>query len=315
LAAEYAYQNGPYAAAPNAADLAAYNAGESSPLEGVGIFQKFGVPDVLTGKWGSGTGESLFANAISALGFTGSKTSSAYTTGGATGGSAAPSGSIGSGLGAVGSTASGAVSGAAASVSGSVAGGGTSNSSGGILGSVESAVVKDLEVAGLLLGGAAGMGVGIYLLAKRQSQLEEIGWLSLWGGGVVLWSVLTKRSPLCVLQAAVDGTDTSACVGTITGGNLLGGLLTAIAALVGADALSRLLPAVVTGAVAGKVAKGSSKTPDEGNGEGEGEGGGGSGSNAKAPTEPSGGEGDATGGGGSVSPDYIRTDLPRGDEG
>ena len=117
----------------------------------------------------------------------------------------------------------------------------TAASSGGLLGSIETGVHDDLMVAGYLLGGAAALILGAVLAFKQQSGSEEIGWLLLWLGGTVLWATLTKRSPICVFKSVVSGTNTTGCVGTISGGNLFAGTLTALGAVfAGSAALNAL---------------------------------------------------------------------------
>lgn len=215
LSAEFAYQNG-----PNATPTA-------SGLEGVKVFQSLSaVPDIISSHFGNGTGESKLSTEVLAL-LPGAGTSA---------------GGVVPGLNfKVTETAAQAAASATAAAAAATPQGDTTPAaakSSGVLSGIESDVHKDLEVAGYLLGGTALVIIGLILAFKSKSDNKEVGWLALWAGGMLLWATLTKRSPVCVFKAIVSGTDTTGCVGTISGGNLFAGTLTAIGA---ADLGSKLL--------------------------------------------------------------------------
>jgi hypothetical protein len=224
FAAEFGYQNG-----PNATPGVPIN-GVLPTTEGVGIFAKItSIPSILAGKWGTGTGQSRVAQALGEL----VPNDKVLSQGAAQAG-------LGPGPGPGTTTAADKAVVAADAVTESGASGGTSSGSApaaSALSSISGDVTKDLQVAGYLLGGAACIIVGLIFVTKRKSQMEEIGWLLLWIGAMLLWSVLTKRSPVCVFKAVVSGTDTSGCAGTISGGNLFAGTLTALGAVFAGSAL------------------------------------------------------------------------------
>jgi hypothetical protein len=217
LAAEFAYQNG-----PNAVPGVPIN-GKLPTLEGVGQFYDLDLPAVIGGHFGNGSGISTISKKLEE---TFIPTGPGPLVGVTSAGAAAKALVTGNGLatGVGGELPAGSSTAAKAGEPGS-----SSSQSSNVLTGVESGISKDLEVAGFFLGGVAAALVGLWLLVKRQSQMEEFGWLLLFAGAADIWAVSTKRNPICVLKAAVSGDTSDACAGSLTSGEVTGGILTVLA--------------------------------------------------------------------------------------
>lgn len=263
LAAEFFYQNGgrAYPGVPN-------NQGKLPTLEGVSIIKSISAIPHAVAKFGNGTGTSVIGTVLGDLSPKGFAASGASTGGaGLSQGAAVPGADLTAtetAAAAKAESAAAATATAADKVTAAQSAGGANTTTAAATSAVSGItgdVTKDLEVAGYLLGGVGLVIVGLVLAFKKKSDNTEIGWLALWLGGMVLWATLTKRSPVCVVKSIVSGTDTTACVGTVSGGNLFAGTLTALGGVLAGSALLSAAKGVGSGGGGGGGGGGGSEEP------------------------------------------------------
>lgn len=119
-------------------------------------------------------------------------------------------------------------------------------------------IMRDVEIAALVLGAAAGLFLAVSHLASGgvsipgieakvtvASGTPEIWWLIGSASVVVLWSVFTKQNPFCVFTHLTSSSPGS-CKGTLSGGTVIETLLALWGASKLFPSLTRLFPGTNT---------------------------------------------------------------------
>lgn len=172
-----------------------------------------------------------------------------------------------------------------------------SSSSGGFLsgGSFLADILRDIEIAALVVGAAAGLFLAVSHIAQGGVSIPgtgsrisiaggtpELWWIIGSASVLVLWSIFSKQNPWCVLTHMTSA-NPGGCAGTLQGGTVVEDL---IAAFAGAAILKKLFPNLPTVLGGGKGSGSDTSTTDTGTTD---TGTGTEGDTSGATTEPEGG--------------------------